>query len=147
MSCPPRRSFVASDDRRPGQLATVTNCRRSTYLPGSAVQTSGATSEPRHRVGYILAERYWGQGLATEAVRPVIDWAYAQAELTRLWATCHPDNTRSARVLGKLGLVLEASRESLEPRPQLGELAGPSLVFARVKPAHAGTSAGTRGKD
>ena len=44
MSCPPRRSFVATDDRRRGQLATVSNCRRSTYLPTSAVQTSGASS-------------------------------------------------------------------------------------------------------
>jgi len=44
MSCPPSRSFVAGDDRRRGQLSTVSNRRRSTYKPGSAVQTSEATS-------------------------------------------------------------------------------------------------------
>jgi hypothetical protein len=44
MSCPPRRSFVAGDDRRRGQLGTVINCRRSTYSPASGVQTIGATS-------------------------------------------------------------------------------------------------------
>ena len=44
MSCPPRRSFVVSDDRRRGQLATITNRGQSTYLSASAVQTNGATS-------------------------------------------------------------------------------------------------------
>ncbi len=43
-SCPPRRSFVASDDRRRGQLCTVPTRPDSTYNSGNAVQTTGATS-------------------------------------------------------------------------------------------------------
>ena len=43
-SCPSRRSFVASDAHRPGQLCTVPTNPDSTYNSGNAVQTTGATS-------------------------------------------------------------------------------------------------------
>ncbi len=43
-SCPPRRSFVASDARRRGQLCTVPTRPDSTYKSGKAVQRTGATS-------------------------------------------------------------------------------------------------------
>ena len=87
--------------------------------------------------GYIFAQRYWGRGIATEAVRAPVEWAWAQAEVLRVWATCHSDNAASARVLEKLGLMLEATREGAEPRPQLGEATGSSLVYARVRPTPA----------
>lgn len=44
MSCLPRRSFVASDAGRRGQLCTVATRPDSTYKSGNAVQTTGATS-------------------------------------------------------------------------------------------------------
>ena len=43
-SCPPRRSFVASDARRRGQLCTVPTRPESTYRSGKTVQTTGTTS-------------------------------------------------------------------------------------------------------
>ncbi len=45
-SCPPRRSFVASDAHRRGQLCTVPTRPDSTYNSGNGVQTTGATSVP-----------------------------------------------------------------------------------------------------
>jgi ribosomal-protein-alanine N-acetyltransferase len=88
---------------------------------------------PKADFGYIFCERFWRQGFATEAVRPVVDWAFAQPEIFRVWATCHPDNAASARVLSKVGLTFEARLENWEPRPQLGERAGPSLAFAKTR--------------
>ncbi len=89
---------------------------------------------PKADFGYIFCERFWGQGFATEAVKPVVDWALAQPEIFRVWATCHPDNAGSANVLRKAGLTFEARLENWEARPQLGELAGASLAFAKTKP-------------
>ena len=43
-SCPPRRSFVASDARHRGQLCTVSTRQASTYLSGKSVQINRATS-------------------------------------------------------------------------------------------------------
>lgn len=89
---------------------------------------------PQVDFGYIFCERFWGHGFATEAIEPVIDWAVRRPEIYRIWATCHPENTASERVLVKAGLKLEARLENWEARPQLGEAAGPSLMFARIKP-------------
>ena len=54
-------------------------------------------------VGYVLARRYWGQGLATEALRAVTEFAFANTDLNRLEAVTHPPNVASARVLEKCG--------------------------------------------
>jgi RimJ/RimL family protein N-acetyltransferase len=87
---------------------------------------------PKADFGYILREAFWGDGLASEAATAVADWALSQPEIHRVWATCHPDNLASARVLTKAGLQFEARLENWEARPQLGEAAGPSLCFART---------------
>lgn len=89
---------------------------------------------PQADFGYVLCERFWGQGYASEAIGPVLDWALGRPEIFRIWATCHPDNVASQRVLAKAGLSLEARLENWEARPQLGEVAGPSLMLARTKP-------------
>jgi RimJ/RimL family protein N-acetyltransferase len=89
---------------------------------------------PKADLGYIFCEPFWGRGFASEVVKCVVDWAFSQPEIFRVWATCHPDNAASIRVLNKAGLSLEARLENWEPRPQLGLLAGPSLVYARIKP-------------
>ena len=62
---------------------------------------------PKADFGYILCKAFWGCGYATEAATAVVAWAIAQPEIFRVWATCHPDNVRSARVLEKSGLKLE----------------------------------------
>lgn len=86
---------------------------------------------PKADFGYIFCEEFWGAGFATEVVQCVVDWTLAQPEIFRVWATCSPDNTASARVLAKVGLKLEARLENWEARPQLGLLAGPSLVYGK----------------
>jgi RimJ/RimL family protein N-acetyltransferase len=92
-------------------------------------------SPPKAEFGYVICERYWGRGYATEACQAVVDWVLAQPQMYRIQATCHPDNLASARVLRKLGLSMEARLENWEARPQLGEVAGPSLMFAKTRPA------------
>jgi ribosomal-protein-alanine N-acetyltransferase len=88
---------------------------------------------PQVDFGYIFCEKYWGLGFASEAIKPVVDWALAQPEIDRVWATCHPENVASERVLVKAGLTREARLENWEARPQLGEVAGPSLMLVRMK--------------
>lgn len=58
-------------------------------------------------LGYRFFREFWGLGLATEAGRASIDYARDELRLTRLVALVHPDNTASARVLGKLGFAVE----------------------------------------
>jgi RimJ/RimL family protein N-acetyltransferase len=91
-------------------------------------------SPPKADFGYVLNEEYWGNGFASEAAIAVVGWALAQPGIFRVWATCHPENVASAQVLKKAGLQLEATLGNWEARPQLDELAGGSLSFARTRP-------------
>ena len=64
-------------------------------------------SDIEGHVGYKLARRYWGKGYATEAVRALVDYGFRVLNLHRVYATVHPENAASIRVLEKVGMVLE----------------------------------------
>lgn len=53
--------------------------------------------------GYYLRRSFWGQGLAQEAGRAVIAYAFDQLGAHALFAGHHPQNAVSRHVLAKLG--------------------------------------------
>jgi ribosomal-protein-alanine N-acetyltransferase len=64
----------------------------------------------RAEVGYELARRAWGRGLAPEAAAVVVRYAFSVMRLHTIEAGVLPDNHRSVRVLQKLGFVEEGLR-------------------------------------
>ncbi len=72
-------------------------------------------------LGYVLARQFWNRGLTTEAVRAVIASAFSQPEVRAVWAVCEVNNTASARVMEKAGMVFEARLERHLVFPNLGE--------------------------
>lgn len=54
---------------------------------------------------YHLAPAAWGNGLATEAARAVLEWGFEQGRLGRVVAVIHPENLASRRVAEKCGLT------------------------------------------
>ncbi|MBI4954729.1 MAG: GNAT family N-acetyltransferase [Myxococcales bacterium] len=58
-------------------------------------------------IGYWLGERFWGRGIATEAVVAVSAWAFANFDLCRLYALVFEWNQASCRVLEKAGYARE----------------------------------------
>ncbi len=56
-----------------------------------------------YEIGFHLRRAYWGQGLAVEAARAVIAYAFEQLQASALFAGHHPANTSSRRVMSKLG--------------------------------------------
>lgn len=59
-------------------------------------------------LGYWLGEAYCGQGLATEAVGGIVEWAFDNFDIARIYAGVLAWNPASARVLEKAGFQLEA---------------------------------------
>ncbi len=55
-------------------------------------------------LGYRLRRAAWGQGLATEGGRILVDYAFAHPEVRRVFAETMAVNLRSRRVLEKVGL-------------------------------------------
>jgi [ribosomal protein S5]-alanine N-acetyltransferase len=58
-------------------------------------------------IGYWLGEDHWGRGLATEAVRAVTEYAFAQHDICRVFAHVFEWNVASARVLEKADYIFE----------------------------------------
>jgi RimJ/RimL family protein N-acetyltransferase len=56
-----------------------------------------------YEVGFHLLPSHWGRGLATEAARGVIGYAFDALVAASLMAGHHPENERSRRVLLRLG--------------------------------------------
>lgn len=65
------------------------------------------THHARAEVGFLFARRHWGQGYAREAMERVIEHAFNELKLERLWARCHDGNAASVRLLEKLGFAYE----------------------------------------
>ena len=56
-----------------------------------------------HELGFHLRPKYWGRGLALEAARAVIPFAFERIGAKGLSAGHHPGNLASKKVLEKLG--------------------------------------------
>ena len=83
--------------------------------------------------GCFLAHAHWGQGYATEAAGLLMHWLRRQPTVLRIWATADADNTRSAAVLGKVGLQLEGVMRKATLRPNIGGGPRDTVLYASVK--------------
>lgn len=58
-------------------------------------------------IGYRLAKKYWGQGLATEAARAVLEYGQQRYNFQRFVCLIEPENICSVKVALKLGMKFE----------------------------------------
>jgi RimJ/RimL family protein N-acetyltransferase len=54
-------------------------------------------------LGYVLDERFWGRGYATEVARAALSVAFKEMHLSDVYAVIDPANGASRRVLEKTG--------------------------------------------
>lgn len=87
-------------------------------------------SDIEAELGYWLGVDHWGQGLATEMVRAMVDWGFSHMGLSGQIAALRADNTRSARVLEKCAFRPIGERIYIRP-PRSGCLSGPHWYITR----------------
>ncbi len=75
---------------------------------------------PENR-GFWLAKKYWGKGLMTEAVNPIIDYAFEQLEFEKLTFANAVGNSRSRRVKEKTGAIYIENRPAKFVNPEYTE--------------------------
>ncbi len=108
-------------------------------------------------LGYWVGRRFWGHGVATEAVARLSRWALANLDIDRLEAHVAEDNTASAAVLRRVGfrmtgtgrerflarggehpvLRFQATRDDFAPRAPLRDQLSPTSpqpITASVAP-------------
>ena len=81
-------------------------------VAGEAVGGIGFTVQPdvgrrSAEIGYWLGEKFWGRGIATDALIAMTDHAFANYDICRIYAYVFGWNGASARVLEKAGYTLE----------------------------------------
>jgi len=63
-------------------------------------------------IGWWLARRSWGRGLATEAAQVAFRDAIERVRLERIVSIARPENAASIRIMEKLGLKFECEFEN-----------------------------------
>jgi RimJ/RimL family protein N-acetyltransferase len=81
----------------------------------------------------VLARRLWGQGIVAEAARVVVDTAFRDPDVYRVWAVCDVENRASARVMEKVGMTHEGVLRKWILHPNISPYPRDVLCYARIR--------------
>jgi RimJ/RimL family protein N-acetyltransferase len=82
---------------------------------GLSVAAFEAPFMPAVEIGWRLDAEYWGQGLATEGAREVLRYGFQEVGLSKIVSFTVPENTRSRRVMEKLGMIHDQAADFDHP--------------------------------
>ena len=120
-------------------IATPSEVERTYMLVGredNVVRGAFALRQraPHHLdCGYVLARRWWRQGLMAEVLTEVTVWALRQPSVFRIGAVCDVENTGSARVLEKSGFIREGLLRRWLLHPNISDEPRDCYSYARVR--------------
>lgn len=95
-------------------------------------------------LGYWMDVDHQGDGLCTESIRAVLDFAFGDAELHRVQAAIMPRNVKSLRVIEKLAFRREGYAERYL---QIGGKWEDHILFARTREEHAPSKSALGGRE
>jgi [ribosomal protein S5]-alanine N-acetyltransferase len=88
---------------------------------------------PKVGIGYGAARAHWGKGYMPEAARAIIDWAFRQPSIYRVYATTDVENIASRRVLEKVGMQCEGILRKYIMHPNSSDVPRDSYMYAITK--------------
>jgi ribosomal-protein-alanine N-acetyltransferase len=103
-------SFHIAQQERAGWSLWALEERASGRFIGDCGLQPLELTGPEVELGYDLHPDVWGEGLATEAARAVVRYAFGRLALEHLVAVVKPEHAASRRVLEKTGLALVGER-------------------------------------
>ena len=113
---------------------TYAVCRREDERPIGSIglhRNDLAERDDEYELGYWIGKPFWGQGLIVEASRELLRHAFADLGMKRIWCGHYEGNSKSRRVMEKLGFAYHHTTEGLEVT-LLGEVrTGHSLLLTR----------------
>jgi RimJ/RimL family protein N-acetyltransferase len=98
----------------------------------------GFPAAPAMEIGWRLARRFWGQGLAPEGGRAVLDFAFDELGFEELVSMTTVANAPSRRVMEKLGLTHDPNDDF--DNPTIPGWSGARHVLYRIRAHGSGTS-------
>jgi ribosomal-protein-alanine N-acetyltransferase len=88
--------------RTDGRFAWIISERKDNGAIGLILLVTDGDGAEIH---FGIAPDRWGRGLATEAVRAVMDWIATSSDLTEVMTVCDEEHAASAKVLSKSGFT------------------------------------------
>lgn len=83
------------------------------FVGGCGIHLKDDVYKCSAEIGYWIAEPFWGKGIATEAVKQLLEKTVSQfPDIIRLYAEVFEHNKASMRVLEKNGFHLESIRKN-----------------------------------
>ena len=92
-------------------------------------------SQPAVEIGWRLARKYWGKGLATEGAQAAMRYGFETLRLREIVAITAPNNVRSRRVMDKIGLKHHPEFDFDHPRIAEGHPLRRHVLYARKNDA------------
>ncbi len=84
---------------------------------------------PAMEIGWRLAFDAWGRGLATEGARTVLDFAHTRLGFAEIVSMTSVRNTRSRRVMEKLGMTRDPADDFVHLRVPEGHRLRPHVLY------------------
>lgn len=83
--------------------------RRDGDFIGTCKLMPNDTDVAKIELGYVLARKYWGKGLATELTKALVEYGFKNKGLWDICACVNPGNAASQNVLLKSGFIKDGS--------------------------------------
>jgi ribosomal-protein-alanine N-acetyltransferase len=83
--------------------------------------------------GYVLARRFWGQGIMSEAAAPLVRHFIERDGIYRIQAVHDLDNPASGRVMEKLGMQFEGILRKFSLHPGVSDIPRDCKMYSLVK--------------
>jgi [ribosomal protein S5]-alanine N-acetyltransferase len=100
---------------------------------GQVIGSTGFVRDHGLQIGYVLAQKWWRQGYATELAGAMIDFGWSLSGIHRVWAITDVENVGSGRVLEKAGMLREGVLRRFGVHPNLGSTPRDCVVYAKVR--------------
>jgi RimJ/RimL family protein N-acetyltransferase len=101
---------------------------------GLSLATFDAPFTPAVEIGWRLARRHWGQGLAPEAARAVLDFAFGPLALDEIVSFTASTNRRSQRVMQKIGMSHDPADDFDHPALPVGHRLRRHVLYRMGRP-------------
>ncbi len=80
-------------------------------MAGSIILENPSKDNGRYDVGFFIGRKFWGKGIATEAIKQTVKFAFQKLNMYRIQGDNDSDNPASGRAMKKAGFKFEGVRK------------------------------------
>jgi len=85
-------------------------------IAGSIILENPSKDKGRYDLGFFVGRKFWGKGIATEAIKQIVKFGFQKLELYRIQADNDSDNPASGRAMEKAGFKLEGILKKIQKK-------------------------------